>query len=87
MVKPILSLVFSLPFRPFLASAPYPFVTMLPHQEGGLIVILEVKGNVGCGRAPGVTTQVIFCSTTQDAIHLDYSVNGVLGVVQRPSES
>lgn len=43
LVKPVLSLVFSLPFWPFLASAPYPFVTMLLHQEGGLIVVLEVK--------------------------------------------
>lgn len=43
MVKQILPLVFSLPFRPFLESAPYPFVTMLSHQKGGLIVVLEVK--------------------------------------------
>lgn len=31
--------------------------------------------------------QVVFCLTTQDAIHLDYRVNGVPGVVQRRSES
>lgn len=41
--KPILPLVFSLPFRPFLASATYPFATMLSHQKRNLTVVLEIK--------------------------------------------
>ena len=34
------------------------------------------RENVGCGRAPDMTTWVVFCSATQAAIHLDYSVKG-----------